>query len=599
MKNLPLFGKHYLTEIPTNARINKRYTGIGGTTAELTAKRNSVILMPSFKAVKDKSNKPSPLYDIKSLYGVYGGHNEVRDLVNFISTTIDGVEYKKIILTMSAKSITTLLKAAEYCPEIYTYNLLLDEVDQIVDDGCWRNDLELCYDLVKLWRRGTVTVISATGINNIMFEPIAKLDLYEVESIKGRLSYPIDLIVDEDLESMAATIADKSDDEHIFIFYNNVQGSKRIISSLLQNDPTADCRIYCSDGSKNKAGGYYSNDTTSFGKYNFCTKAYFRAIDFNVSGEVITITDPNSLHSSLSVEDIVQCPGRIRITINKLSIIMNTKEMKTSNYTREALKEFFISLANQDLGGITTLDSMGLLTQSYLDSKESVRKDLKGNHVICYSWIEGMIKSKFDKLAHTSAKEMKKALKIYDFNANITLVNTALKVISEKLDWAEQIEFVVEVLKKTEGRLFLQHNFDDNHSLIFKGITLLGEDVTKECKNKSQLRNKVVTFEQKTKFAKEIGIMLSKRLMGLTEISSKEAKIVIGDIFKMVGYKATAKASLLSDYFSGVEERSRKVEGKKFKVYTIGAPKYKIVRVKKTISATEVDSTTSQIKLNM
>lgn len=574
----------YLTWIPTNARIDKTYCGIGGTTAELRAKRNSIILMPSFRATQQKTTNVSNLYNVDELYGIYGGHNDIDGLMNYLNSD---VTYKKVIMTMSRKSLTILMKVAELFPEIFSYNLLLDEVDQIQDDGFWREDLTLCYDLVSIWKQkafldktnGSVSVISATGVDLISFESISKLPLWKIPSQENRNNFPVNIIETKEVEAVAATLINESSSNRNFIFYNNVDGSKRIIEAI---DKKNRSRIYCGVGSENKAREYYSTDLNNFIEYNFFTRAYFRAVDFNDNGEVFIITDPNSLHAGLTVEDIVQAIGRIRKTIKKVTIIMDTKENKSKlkDMPLEKVQQWFRDIANQHLGIMRSLDAMGELTDSYYEKIEAVRKNLKGDFVINWAWVEGKVKNaKFDNVAYESIDNMEKALHKYDIKTSvIDEPIITYRTVREEEDWKSIINFVLEVINKdTAGSTLLLSNFNDNEQLILEGFNKLGVDVVKKTESKYKLKELIKEFDTKDR-KESVGITVANKIEPNIFIPNKELKNLLQEIYNLKGYESKAKATDLKDFFLNVKATFGYVNGRKTRGMIVSNPKYKITK---------------------
>jgi hypothetical protein len=599
MENLlnkkPLKAGKYLTEIPTNARIAKKYTGIGGSTAEITAKRNSVILMPSLPAVISKGSEKSSLYNVDDIHSVYGGKNDIDDIIAYINSE---VEFKKIVMTMSRKSINVLIELTKIFPELFNYNLLFDEIDSVPEDATWRSDLALCYDLISIWKFGiktnieeakkkklwlnqvgSISVISATGMNNLHLPSIKNLQLYEVETQADRLNFPVTIIETEsDVEGTAAKYIAKSDSEKTFIFYNNVEGSLRLINHLEENNS----KIYCGDSSKHKAGIFSSDNINNFGKYNFSTKAYFRAVDFNASGEVFIISDTDSLHAQLTIEDIIQCAGRLRQNIIKITIIMNTKTNthKLKDVSTETLLEMFKDYANQELGAIKTLDLLGELTEKKINDCEAVRRNINGEFVINYGWIENKVKTiKQDNLLHSDTKLMSEALNNYGFKSTVVKEDSTVEKLKrvEKTDWNVRLEKMCKLFEKEgqEEYNFMIRSLDNDNTLIWKGLKHLGVEVTMNTTSKSEL---VALVEEKEteKCKSSIGIALSKRFSKGGELESKKAKVILQELYDTFGFKSTAKATSFNLYFNESKTFDKKVNGAVVKFTKFSLPKYSV-----------------------
>ena len=79
----------YYSELPSNCILNKGITGCGGTTVEINASRNSIIVVPTKELVRNKS-------DGINIYGLFGDIKGNKGIKNYIDTK-EG--YKKIIKT--------------------------------------------------------------------------------------------------------------------------------------------------------------------------------------------------------------------------------------------------------------------------------------------------------------------------------------------------------------------------------------------------------------------------------------------------------------------------------------------------------------------
>ena len=121
---------HYLGEVcnilPTHRLINKGITGCGGTTVELKAERNSIILCPTRNLVTSKSDE--------DYLGITGdtSNKAIKDYI------YSEIKYKKLIATYDSLS-----RIMEIVPNYSEYFLLVDEYHLLFNDYSFRSDVIL------------------------------------------------------------------------------------------------------------------------------------------------------------------------------------------------------------------------------------------------------------------------------------------------------------------------------------------------------------------------------------------------------------------------------------------------------------------------
>ena len=120
--------KNYLSEVidtlPSHVLLNKGMVGCGGTTLELTCKRNSIVLVPTINLVNNKATG-----DILGVTGTV----KPEDIKAYIKN--NSIPYKKIIATYDS-----LLKLIEIIGKnIYDYFLLIDEYHYLFTNYKFRN----------------------------------------------------------------------------------------------------------------------------------------------------------------------------------------------------------------------------------------------------------------------------------------------------------------------------------------------------------------------------------------------------------------------------------------------------------------------------
>jgi len=568
----PIYWGNYLTYLPLNAIINKKYAGVGGTTAEINSKRNSIIIMPGVRGIINKTTTESSLFQVKNLYGIYGGHNNIEDIQAYLNSKI---EYKKIIMTGSLKSISILLELVKTNPSLYKFNILVDECDSIIDDGSWRTDLALCYDLIDIWKKnkGTASVMSATGTEFLVNPYVKHLQRYEVQSKDNYFKFPVKLIQAKVAgDSFIAYIRESKSETKKFIAYNSIDGHFNLIEKLNLN--TDNTTILCSERSKTKAGKFFSTEKNTK-EYNFLTSAYFRALDIDEEGEVIIISDSHSPQTNLTIQDIIQAAARLRTKITKLTIIMTTStKTYTQSRTIEEMTQSLVEAAAKIVGGIEVLDSLEMPTES-LTSHPLVRKNIEDKWVINWAAIEKELKYMYsDNLYQSNINKVLEILKEYGYDIELEVIEEVEQPKPLKTTWQEKVEKVLDKIMVGD-HLILPQYMDEVTTLISRAINIIGVDKVRESKSKSEL-DSLVTISQQYRIKAEIGLALARGFKGKTYITAKEAKEKMKKMFDLLGYKQTPKASLLREFFNDVKEEVKRINGITEKVWTIGSPKYTI-----------------------
>ena len=164
-------GKKYLGDVLDSIPfgiLNKNRTGVGATTLEIEAKRNSIIVCPNKSLAYSKSkSRPdgllqyvgSPIGDITSSTSP----KDIEDYIDEINQKIsDGEDvYKKFLVVADSlhkvyEVIATKKKSLE------SYFLLVDEVDMIQSDATYRPKLEDVIDYYFKFPPSNRALVSAT-----------------------------------------------------------------------------------------------------------------------------------------------------------------------------------------------------------------------------------------------------------------------------------------------------------------------------------------------------------------------------------------------------------------------------------------------------
>lgn len=141
-----------LPEIPSNIILSKTITGIGATTAEIKAKRNSIIIVPNKPVIEGKCSKHH------NLIGVYESISEHEIAMRMLAT--DG--FYKIMTTPES-----YIKVQKACMilniNMYdTFFILCDEAHQYIDDADYRESIVFPMD--DFFKFRNKAMVSATPL---------------------------------------------------------------------------------------------------------------------------------------------------------------------------------------------------------------------------------------------------------------------------------------------------------------------------------------------------------------------------------------------------------------------------------------------------
>ncbi len=328
-----------LSEIPSNIILSKTITGIGATTAEIKAKRHSIIIVPNKPVIEGKCRKHH------NLIGVYEGVSEHEIAMSMLSA--DG--FCKIMTT--PESYLKVRKACEMLNiNIYdTFFILCDEAHQYIDDADYRESIVLPMD--DFFKFKNKAMVSATLLE--FSDP--RFKAHSFTTVKVVPNYPykhkITAISTQCIFAEVKRLI-QSTEKCVCIFLNNVDMIYSIIDQLGIAEESA---IFCSDKSKRKVKGEYkyssvhsSWNSDKMKRYSFFTSRFFNAFDLELSynPDVIMITDANTIqYTMLDIDtDCIQILGRFRNGISSATHIFNTnpnipyKTAEQSEWEISALK---------------------------------------------------------------------------------------------------------------------------------------------------------------------------------------------------------------------------------------------------------------------
>lgn len=427
--------------------IHKTETGIGGTTVETKARRNSIIIEPlkaiaSTKAAANKNylyvGSPTKLHDTPIDKG---------KILNYHNSNI---EFKKIFVV--ADSLPKVIDAIGY--DVFsTYFFLIDEIDSFQEDSVFRSSLEICMDYYKKFPENRRALISAT-INQFSDPELQNepLTTYEYQTPRTR---SINVISTNNVnQSGIKNILDLAGSEHkILVAYNSISEQLSIIEKLKSehNFDEAEIGILCSESSKSKAEIHYREFENNLipCKLTFITAAFFSGIDILEDYHLITIVNTKIEYTILSVNKLKQIAGRCRRKLISETIIFNDfmDEMplvgeSVEGYVDLAKKDLQVFECIKVLKGVNTADKYADLNEKIfevLGGKKKyalLRKDFQQNYAISYFKIDALMEiyeahfiysiNGLSGALKRQKNDVNKLVEVYDQNDLITK-NTSFK----------------------------------------------------------------------------------------------------------------------------------------------------------------------------
>ena len=458
--------------------VYKEETGMGATTLEIFAERNSIIVEPIKITASSKADKHICLYvgsETKFHKKKSPSKKEINDYANDKS-----IKFKKIIVV--ADSLPKVIEALG--DDVFKdYFLLIDEIDSFQLDSSYRKSMESCMEIYKKFNKENRAMLSATKIE--FSDPILKEEpLTEMKyNIKKPRNISIITTNPKDIHGVVIDMISKIIINHpndkLFIGYNSVNGCFNLAEHLVDKSiiNKDEIKILCSSASKNVAKEYYNelNDNKLPGKVNFFTSAYFTGFDLIESYHLITISGNKSKIQALSDRRIKQIAGRSRTGLLSETIIHDiATDLQNNNPTENELIE---AAKNQ-------VDSHNCMKRHYLknpflktfisDINEQfmkvleaknlrlVRNDEKGDFHISYLNIDAILEGlRVRKELYLDPFALTKTLSKNGEFVNHKVLFSKTIVKNKKASIQErdyQVEEIIDILKKKTSNFEIKAN---------------------------------------------------------------------------------------------------------------------------------------------
>lgn len=293
--------------------VKKSRTGIGATTLELKADRNSIIVVPT-KALA--SSKKLSGREAGQYYHYVGGETpKIRkqpSIKAFLANR--NIKPKKFIVV--ADSLPKLIReiGAGECKD---YFLMVDEIDSYQYDSGYRPNLENVIDCYfSLFPPEQRCLVSATvgqfSDPRINAEPIINIRFNNPRPRKINL-INTDNVVESTVRKIVA-LSDEFPEDRILVAYNSISYGILPVIRLLGEGLQQECGIMCSVNSRNYVDRYYREleDGQLPCRITFMTCTYFVGMDINERYHLISVADVRHPHTLLSEDKLLQIAGRCR-----------------------------------------------------------------------------------------------------------------------------------------------------------------------------------------------------------------------------------------------------------------------------------------------
>ena len=349
-------GKKYLGEVFDSIPfgiLNKNRTGVGATTLEIEAKRNSIIVFPNKSLAYSKSKTKDSLLYVGSPIGDITSsiHPNIKKYIDEIDQRRSYGEdvYKKFLVV--ADSLCKVYEVIATKQESFeSYFLLVDEVDMIQSDATYRPKLEDVIDYYCKFPQSNRALVSATirdfTHHEVQKEPmlIAKYDNKEERQKPNQIIH-----TDNPNRAVVEYIKERynGEKERIVIAYNSITDIKEIIF-LLPEDLRSRCGVLCSEESEDKVKDYYVElvDGKLEKDITFMTCVYFVGVDIHERYQLVSVINANVPYTLLSIDRLTQIRGRCRHEDGLISetICYSTKEDNEYKFGDISKKEYRVRI---------------------------------------------------------------------------------------------------------------------------------------------------------------------------------------------------------------------------------------------------------------
>jgi len=587
--------RYNIDKIPSNIILDKTLTGIGATTMELDAKRNSIIIEPNVPVIKGKTNS--------EICAIYKGV-KTTTVKKYLQNT--KIKYKKILTTPeSFWKIRDAAKEAEI--DIYSEDwfCLYDESEKITQDVEFRK--RIIAPINDFFTFKNKAFISATPLDITHIEFINQG--FKKVKVRPQFNYQkqLTLITTNDFAfKTKEKIESLKDSKCVCVFYNTISGITALISTLGIKSKS---KIFCSDESmkKLKPDGYNVDSKISLPleKYNFFSSSFFSALDIDIreKADVLilvnlyqarhSIIDPfteaiqiqgrfrhefedgktyNSLTFITNIDpySIPSNPEQIKITIEqgmeifsdlreKKEILRQEMEKETDQNRKEELKTK-VKACTKDLMGLEAsklLDEDGRLNYFAIDNLYNEERT-KGYYISEEALLKAFNDTGYFDITHISD------MPLYRFTSQYFISNLSRKTDKSFMQAiCKEISYLPPEELESSRILWLKYVDKDSVPIVdwtFEAFSKLGVETFERCKyDKKRIQKELDKHNDKEKCdSKEV----VKEIANAMELGKKIEKTVIQkklqSIYRRYGITKKVSQDTIKGYYKVLENNNGK-----------------------------------------
>lgn len=317
LKNLNRSGKptklgDVFNHLPSGIVI-KSETGMGATTLEIEAERNSIIVEPLRITAESKASKHKCFF--------VGTPLKKKDAVDVLAIrkylTTSTTPFKKILCVVD--SLYKVLDAiSEEGLALSDFFLVLDETDSLQLDSSFRKIMNQAFENYKKFPPDSRATVTATPIEfsdpDLASEKVTEIK-YKTSSLRE-----VTLVRTPDYKGQLADeimeLLENHPDEKIFVALNSVKAIMEVADHLQYKKGVkpGSLKVLCSTSSKAKVGPRFSEISKELlpSKVNFVTAAYFTGFDIDEPYHLLVAISAGSQTLELSELRYKQIAGRCR-----------------------------------------------------------------------------------------------------------------------------------------------------------------------------------------------------------------------------------------------------------------------------------------------
>lgn len=393
----------FIDVLPSHKLINKGITGCGGTTLELKAKRNSLLLFPTIELVRSKTSPE---------YLPVDGEVDIYAIRQYVAKRLSNNQFIKIIGTYD--SLPKIMQAVPGCTE---YFLLIDEYHLLFNDYSFRSNAILNI-LLNFRKFDDWAFLTATPLNKTFtlkeLEDIDQITYQWPQATKVDIKIKDTAYIQRELVRIITSYPERN----IHVFLNSVSTIRNIIKKL----GTDDFRVVCSSKQRGKIR-HCVPITEPVRKLNFYTSCSFEGCDiYDEKGMTVILSDTSLSTTILDISTkIRQVCGRIRNSKYKdeCILVLNTRHHRYANVSKNQFDDFSAKMEAKGKDRINLLT--GCSEMSFCTEIELYGQNKIGYNNIYVNFFN----------SHFFYDENLKKIDLYNYMLVSEIYNSTLTVITE------------------------------------------------------------------------------------------------------------------------------------------------------------------------